>query len=238
MEIKDIIEKAKYIQFPYVNERYIENNFESRNPVKLPIIPEGGVLYKNMPKDNGHHYTTYYTYHYVLPTLDKLFNFSFSMDDFNLVDMKNGLYDLSYIVPKEPEKYNITSYTTKESYSGDYRVLFNPIFFKTPLYRELYRFPHNCSRVINKTTKSERILMITGDSQMIPSIAPLSHYFKEVWYFDNRTGYIKNPKTKEFEFHKEQFKSFRKTFANITFTDVLVECYCRDLDWCEYWNLQ
>lgn len=237
MTIEEIITKAKYIQFPYVNKEYNEI-FTSRNPVKLPIIPEGGVLYKDMPKDNGHHYTTNYTYTYVLPTISKLLDFNFSLDDFELVDVNNGKYDLSYIKPKESEEYTIISYTTNEKYSGDYNILFHPTFFENPLYRELYRFPHNCSRVINKTTKSKRILMITGDSQMIPSIAPLAHYFKEVWYFDNRTGYIKNPKTKEWEFHKNKFESFRKTFENITFTDVLVECYCRDLDWYEYWNLQ
>lgn len=237
MKIKDIINKAKYIQFPYNNEKYKEI-YITRNPVRLPIIPEGGVLYTNMPKSNSHHYTTSYTYKYVLPTLNKLFNFSYSIDDFKLIELKNDLYDLSYIIPKEKEKYKIIDYTTEESFSGDFYTLFNPTFFEEPLYRELYRYPHSCSRIINKTTKSKRTLMISGDSQIIPSITPLAHYFKEVWYFDNRTGWIRNQKTKEYEFQKEKFKSYSKSFKNITFTDVLIECYCRDLDWYEYWNLQ
>lgn len=78
--------------------------------------------------------------------------------------------------------------------------------------------------------------MITGDSQMIPSIAPLAHYFKEVWYFDNRTGYFKNKG--EYEFHEEKFESFCNTYKDVIFTDVLIECYCRDLNWYKYWNLQ
>ena len=75
--------------------------------------------------------------------------------------------------------------------------------------------------------------MISGDSQMIPSIAPLAHYFKEVWYFDNRTGWIKDK-----IFTEEKFVSFSNYYKNVEFTDVLIECYCRDLKWYEYWNIQ
>ena len=79
--------------------------------------------------------------------------------------------------------------------------------------------------------------MISGDSQMIPSINPLTNYFKEVWYFDNRTGYIKNEETDEFEFHKDKFVSFSETYKDIYFTDAIIQLYCRDLKWYEYWNL-
>lgn len=236
MTINEIVKKAKYIQFPKMNETY--EDYSSRDVVKLPIIKEGNVLYTGMPRDNGHHYTTAYTYKYVLPTIGMLLDFDFSMNDFDLVSVDNGIYDLSYIKPKTLDNYTIINYTDKKRFNGDYKVLINPNFFKKPLYRELYRFPHKCSRIINNTSTSTRKLMISGDSQMIPSIAPLAHYFKEVWYFDNRTGYYKEKPSGQFVFHKDEFKSFSENYKDVIFTDVLIECYCRELSWYEYLNLQ
>ena len=83
-----------------------------------------------------------------------------------------------------------------------------------------------------------RTLMISGDSQMIPSIAPLAHYFKEVWYFDNRTGYYKEDPNGPFIYHENEFRSFAHTYKDMVFSDVLIECYCRELSWYEYLNLQ
>lgn len=237
MKIEDIVKKAKYIQFPYNNEEY-RPHYVDRYPVLLPIITDHEVLYKGMPKDNGHHYTTDYTYKYVLPTIDKLLKFKFSLKDFNLVNVNNGVYDLSYLKPKTNDIYTITCFDTNKTVMGDYRVLMNPEFFKNPLYRELYRYPHRCSRIVNNTTKSRRKLMVSGDSQMIPSIVPLAHYFKEVWYFDNRTGYYRDEPGGKQIFHNDKFRSFADTYKGTTFTDVLISCYCRDLGWYEYWNLQ
>ena len=236
MTIDEIVKKAKYIQLEEMNETY--NDYSSRDVVKLPIIKEGNVLYTGMPRDNGHHYTTAYTYKYVLPTIGELLDFDFSINDFDLVSVDNGIYDLSYIKPKTLDNYTIINYTDKERFNGDYKVLINPNFFKKPLYRELYRFPHKCSRIINNTSTSTRKLMISGDSQMIPSIAPLAHYFKEVWYFDNRTGYYKEKASGPFVFHKDEFKSFSENYKDVIFSDVLIECYSRELSWYEYLNLQ
>ena len=44
-----------------------------------------------------------------------------------------------------------------------------------------------CSRIVNKTTTSNRILVLSCDSQMIPIIPVLSCYFKEIWALDNRS---------------------------------------------------
>lgn len=236
MTIEEVVKKAKYIQFPEMNQSY--NDYSSRDVVKMPIIEGEDVLYTGMPRDNGHHYTTAYTYKYVLPSIGKLLNFRFSMDDFDLVNVNNGIYDLSYIKPKKLDNYTIISYTDKERFNGDYRVLINPNFFKRPLYRELYRYPHKCSRIINNTSRTMRTLMISGDSQMIPSIAPLAHYFKEVWYFDNRTGYYKEDPNGPFIYHENEFRSFAHTYKDMVFSDVLIECYCRELSWYEYLNLQ
>lgn len=232
MTIEEVVKKAKYIQFPYHNEEY-KDYYDKRNPVRLPIIEGEEVLYTGMPKGNGHHYTTQYTYKYVLPAIADLLGFKFSMDDFKLVKVMNGNYDVSYIKPNNRESYTVICFDTNNGKTGDYEDLLNPNFFKEPLYRELYRYPHRCSRIINNSTKSNRKLMISGDSQIIPSIAPLAHYFKEVWYFDNRTGWIKDK-----IFTEEKFISFSNYYKNVEFTDVLIECYCRDLKWYEYWNIQ
>lgn len=234
MKREEIISKAKYIQFPFNNETY-RNRYASVDAVRLPIV-DGNVLYSDMPDNNKHHYTTKYTYEYVLPVVADMLGFSFGMNDFNLVEC-NMQWDISYIVPKREYEYELFCYTKDKHITGNYIELFNPVFFRTYTYRNLFRYPHTCSRIINKTLESDRKLMISGDSQMIPSINPLTNYFKEVWYFDNRTGYIKNEKTDEFEFHEDKFVSFSETYKDIDFTDVIVQLYCRDLKWYEYWNL-
>ena len=76
----------------------------------------------------------------------------------------------------------------------------------------LYRYPHECSRIINKDVDSNRILLVSGDSQMIPDISVLACYFKEVWYFDNRANVKAEDILKEGEF-----------------TDVLIELNCSDI---------
>ena len=237
MTIKEVVKQAKYIQFPYNNESY-KTDYDEKNPVKLPIIPGENVLYTDMPKGNGHHYTYKYTYDYVMPAISKLLGFKYSKDDFNLIETFNGEYDLSYLRPKEKETYTVICYETGEVVRGNFGALMDPVFFEEPLYREIYRFPHSCSRIVNHTTKSERKLMVSGDSQMIPAIPVLAHYFKEVWYFDNRTGYGIDKKTGRHVFNEKKFKSYRNRYRPIIFTDVLVSFYCRSLDWYEYWNLQ
>lgn len=237
MTLEEVVKKAKYIQFPFHNTEY-KDLYEDKNPIKLPIINDKEVLYTGMPKDNSHHYTTDYTHRYVLPTIGKLFDFPFSLNDFNLIEIQNGVWDVSYIKPKRENKYTITCFDNGHKVNGGYEVLLNPEFFNSHLYRELYRYPHRCSRVVNETIKSDRKLMISGDSQIIPAINPLTNYFKEVWYFDNRTGYIRDKETKEHKLCGDLFKSFSYTYKDVEFTDVLIECYSRGLDWYEYWNLQ
>ena len=236
MTLQEIVAKAKYIQFPYNNETYKEI-YGERNPERLPILPGEDVLYKGMPRDNGHHYTTDYAYRYVLPLIDSLLNFGFSVGDFEKVSVCNGVYDLSYLNPKEADRFSVECFDDGVCVEGGYDVLFDPSFFENPLYRELYRFPHRCSRIVNLGGGNGRRLMVSGDSQMIPSIAPLAHYFGEVWYFDNRTGYRKDADGK-YEFDGKKFRSFGGKYSYLHFTDSLIECYCRCLEWYEYWNLQ
>ena len=71
-------------------------------------------------------------------------------------------------------------------------------------YHKLFSYPHMCSKVTNNTINSDKKLFISGDSQMIPSIAFLASHFKEVYYFDNRTS-----------------KSFKGIIESNDYTDVL-----------------
>lgn len=237
MKRKDILDIAKYICFPFHNEKYREkyDNIE-REVHFLPIISDDNVLYDKMP-GNEHHYITAYTYTYVLPLLESLLHFGFDMNDFDLVPLKHETGDMSYLFPKKDGRFTLTCFTDSETVRGTYKDLFEPVFFTKPSYRPLYRYHHRCSRVINHSVHNDRKLMISGDSQSVPSIAPLCYYFKEVWYFDNRTGYKKNPETGEFVFYKEKFKSFCDKYKNTVFTDSIIQLYCRNLSWYEYWNL-
>lgn len=238
MTLKEVVGIAQYIQFPYMNEEYKDTYYSTvkKEIHKTPIISGKEVLYPKM-KGNEHHYTTEYTYKYVLPVLDGILNFGYDTNDFRTVPLVLDSGDLSYIVPKKDIEYTVTCFTENESVSGGYLDMFEPVFFENPSYRPLYRYHHRCSRIVNHTTKSGRVLMISGDSQMVPSILPLSNYFKEVWYFDNRTGWIRNRKTNEYEFLENKFISFRDKYRKTHFTDTIIELYCRKLKWYEYWNL-
>lgn len=237
MTLNEIVNNAKYIQFPYANESYHDYEKIGNKINKLPILSDENVLYEKMP-GNQHHYTTEYTYKYVLPLIDSILGFGFNMDDFNMNELIINTGNLSYITPKKEEQdFTLTCYTDDETVMNvNYKGLFEPVFFENPVYRPLYRYHHRCSRIINNTIDSDRKLMISGDSQMVPSIAPLANYFKEVWYFDNRTGWIRNQK-QEFEFLENKFVSFQDNYKDIIFTDIIIELYSRCLEWYEYWNL-
>ena len=67
-------------------------------------------------------------------------------------------------------------------------------------YHRLYKYGHECSRLINKIINSNRKLFISGDSQLIPDIPFLSCFFNEVWFFDNREKDILKDKYSEYDF--------------------------------------
>ena len=70
MKKEDILEKAKYILFPYMNKIYDESYLSLVNStiIKLPIIKDDNndIMYDKMPT-NKHHYTMYYHINYVIP---------------------------------------------------------------------------------------------------------------------------------------------------------------------------
>ena len=240
MTNKDILNKAKFIQFPYNNSMYIKRYDNLNiNIHKLPYFKDKEYLYKKMDK-NGHHYTTEYHRNYVLPLLNELFNFQYNINDFKLIETITDKGDLTYLRPKKDYNYKILCFTTKEIYEGKYEILLNPDFFNNHnlTYRLLYRFPHMCSRIINLDINNNKKIFISGDSQMVPTIPVLSTYYKEVWYFDNRTGWKYNLTSNNNEMIFNKIKPFSQFYKNTNFDDVLIELYANDFSWYTDINLR
>jgi len=214
MTKKDLIDKAIYIQFPYSYTTYKEYKVD-KEINKLPL-PEKGMMYDGWTKNNNH-YTPQYHRKYTIPLLCKILNINFNNDDFVVDERHSGNFDISLLKPKEKYEYEIYGYTRGEHFDN---LLFEDITSNDSPnkditdYHRLYKYSHECSRLINKTINSDRILFISGDSQLIPIVPFLSSFFKEIWYFDNRDN-----------------KAFSDKWGNIRFTDVIIE-----MNWTETWT--
>lgn len=207
-KIKD---KAVFIRLPNVN-RYLD--YKVDGIIDFPIVDEK-YFYRKW-NENGHHYTTEYHREILLPKLNEIFKFGLNIErDFHLVENNYMEYDITMLFPNEEIHYEVFEYTKNEHVEDClYSDLVNKNGSDTPTeYHKLYKHGHVCSRLINKNTQSQRKILIDGDSQMIPSIMPLSVYFKELWYFDNRTS-----------------KSFENELNNCEFTDILVQFNFNGLD--------
>jgi hypothetical protein len=202
---QELLNKAIYIQYPLGYSQYREYNIEEIN--KLPL-PENGMMYDKWAK-NTNHFTTEYHRLYSIPLLCKLLKLDYNESDFIFDERNSGDFDISILKPKIEYRYEVYGFTRDEHFED---LSFDDITTNTSIndditdYHRLYRYSHECSRLINKTIKSKKILFISGDSQMIPDISFLSCFFKEIWYFDNRQ---KLP----------LFDKCKKT----KFTDVLIE---------------
>lgn len=205
---------------------------------KLPILfaSDSNVLYEGLEK-NGHHYTTWYHRTYVMPLLASVLNFEYDRKDFRLVKYVKKGFDFSYLKPKKEYRYQVTHFPTNETNEYSYEDLCSESVEANTIYHTLYKFNHSVSRIVNLDSKSDRILFISGDSQMVPSIMPLTHYFKEVWYFDNRTGKIYDNEKEKFCMDKEKMEHFSIHFKDVQFTDVLVELYTNPYHWYTQINL-
>lgn len=226
----EILNKAKYIQFPYKNQTFKDYSKYKINVNRLPLL-EFNTLYNLMPTNN-HHYTMHYHINYVLPLINKLFDFGYDTNDFELIEYKHKYGDLSYLRPKKDFRFEATCFTddTKENLSFED---LKPIDKNNVSYRDFYRFPHKCSRIINLDLDNSRKIFISGDSQSIPDIPILACYYKEVWYFDNRTG--RSPDWSSIDIKKT--KSFNNFYKNIIFNDVLIQLYTNPLWWYTKVNL-
>lgn len=205
MKKNELLNKAIFIQYPLTYGKY--KYYDTKGIIKLPL-PQKGEMYDGWTK-NDNHFTTEYHRVYSIPLLCELFNINYNENDFILSKRKSGDFDISILKPKKEYKYEIYGFTRKEYFDN---LSFDEITMNTSTnnditdYHKLYRYSHECSRLINKTINNKRILFISGDSHMIPIISFLSCFFKEIWYFDNRANIDLKNKTDD-----------------IIFTDVLVE---------------
>lgn len=206
MTKQELLDKAIYIQYPLTYGVYKEYNI-NKEIHKLPLL-EKGMMYDKW-KYNDNHFISLYHRKYSLPLLEKVLKFGYDENDFVLKERNSNGFDISVLVPKKEHKYEIYGFNRNEYFDNlSYDdITSSHIFFKNITdYHKQYKYPHENSRLINKTIDSDRILFISGDSQMIPDIPILSCYFKEIWYMDNRNNLTLSNKYKD-----------------INFTDVLVE---------------
>ena len=148
------------------------------------------MMYDKWHKNNNH-FTTEYHRKFSLPLLFELLDIHFDEKDFFLKEKKFNEFDLSVFHPIANYKYEIFGFNRNEHFDNlSYDDLVSNDSNKTDItpYHKLYKYSHENSRIINKTINSEKKLFISGDSQMIPDIAVLSCFFKEIWYLDNRDG--------------------------------------------------
>lgn len=193
----NIKDRAIVVRFPYYGNGYFE--YKGINiDCNLPLTDktyEGWDL-------NDNHYQVEYHRNIVLPALAKLLDFPFDMNDFTLEDRKtqDGMHDISMLYPVKEYRYDVECFTMNEGMrdAGYADLVHNG---RGSEYHRLYKYGHNCSRLVNKTLEDGKALLISGDSQLIPDIMPMSVYFKEIWYFDNRTenSYVNKLESKEFD---------------------------------------
>ena len=200
MTKNEMLDKAIYIQYPISYLKYRDYKVD-RVIHKLPL-PKVGMMYDKW-KLNENHFTTMYHRMFSLPLLKTILNIEYNEEDFSIIQNKSSQFDISIQYPKNDYKYDIYGFDRNENFS---HVSYNSLIENESLnsditdYHRLYRYSHECSRIVNETIDSKRKLFISGDSQMIPVVPILSCFFKEIWYFDNRKQLILHDKWKEVEF--------------------------------------
>lgn len=214
MTKEEILNKAIYIQFPEqksnafpnaIPDTYKEYNVDVVN--KLP--PANGMLYSAWT-ENEHHYTTEYHRKIVIPTIVKLLKLNYKSWKFKWPQRKSGDFDISIPVPKSNFTFSATCFNNSLTETVDYNGLTHGYLCKTD-YHNTFRYPHRCSQIINNSVDNNKKLLIIGDSQLIPSIAFLCCFYKEVWYIDNRDSI-----------------NIYTHFENIYFDDVLIQFFSQD----------
>ena len=206
MTKEELISAARFIQFPNSKNGY--RNYSLPGSPAITRLPLTDRMYTTWPL-NSNHFQTSYHIDTVLPVIAEVLDIPSPCDFFEIDERKseNG-FDISVLTPRKDVIFDMYGLSTDETFLDvGYDFLTHSHLTANGLteYHKLYRFPHLCSKIINKSTTSSRTLFISGDSQMIPDIATLACYFRELWYMDNRTN-----------------KSFSELYKDICFTDVLV----------------
>lgn len=229
----EILNKAKYIQFPLINKEYKE--YQINNIHKLPCVKTYNPLYSLSTTDK-HHYTLQYHRDYVLPLMENLLQFDYNKNDFNIVDCYNDNCDLSYFIPKKDMTFNVYWLLGTKEYLNipfENGLIFNETEGNgEKLFRNMIIGCHTSLKIVNNSIDSNKKLLISGDSQIIPDIAILACYYKEVWYLDNRSGKIDN-----LTMDINKTISIEDKYKDIYFDDILISLYNNPLDWYTEINL-
>lgn len=214
-----LLDKSKRIEFPYFDGESVLYRNSDSDEIRLPVVEN--CRYSGW-KSNSHHYTTKYHREIVLPSLDGMFCFGYSVSDFVIenqsVKIGESIFDLSHVVPVDDVHFRITHLVDGKQSEGGFDVLRGRKsdirwFYGPTSYHSLYRYPHSFSRVDNLDSGNGRSLLVLGDSQMIPSIPVLCRYYGSVTYVDNRYG--ANAKGK----------------VSSEFDDVLIAAYNKPFDY-------
>jgi len=210
MRHSEIMDIAKHICFPAWNsgtktvhdDPWLDDLLSVRHPGSvMHHLYSGGETYIGMPV-NEHHYTTGYHYKYVVPVVLDLFNIKFDINDYELVpyflrypqsSCPDKYHDMSYLKPKSKQSLHLYDYMCKKGKDMDtlFREWddFDCVYDKDFGYTEYHLFlycAHSVAKITNKNMPNGKSLLISCDSQMIPSIPILINYFGSITMLDHR----------------------------------------------------
>lgn len=233
MTINEILNNAKYIQFPLVNEKYKE--YQVNDIYRLPCVKTYNPLYSLSTTDK-HHYTLQYHRDFVLPIMENLLHFGYCENDFNIIKCYNDNCDLSYFVPKKEMNFDVHWLLGNKNYLNipfENGLIFNEKEGNgEKYYRNMIIGCHTSLKIVNNSIDSDKKLLISGDSQIIPDIAILACYYKEVWYLDNRSG-----KVDDLTMDINKTIRIKDKYKDVVFDDILISLYSNPLNWYTEINL-
>lgn len=203
---------ARYVQLPEgINGKSDYKDFGEiplgRRIVRMPMT---NVERYDGWRGNWHHYTTRYHRDILLPLLSYYLKFPYDINACTVFPRltKEG-YDITYFAPNDRDnmRFDVTDFSGDKEYSGmpyDWLMWDDSDPYKLTDYHRLFRFAHKPVRIVNCNPVTDRILLLSCDSQMIPSAAFLCSVFREVWHLDNRDN-----------------KRIAEKYRDVGFTDAL-----------------
>lgn len=202
---------AKYVQLPEgIDGQASYKDFGDlplgRRVVRLPLT--NTERYDGW-YSNWHHYTTKYHRDVLLPLISYYMKFPYDKRSYTVFPKKSGKYDISYFVPDGHNHMKFDAYSFSDGIeyhdmSYDWLMWDDSDPYGLTDYHRLFRFAHKPVRIVNRNPVTDRILLLSCDSQMIPSAAFLCSVFREVWHLDNRDN-----------------KRIAEKYRDVGFTDAL-----------------
>lgn len=137
---------------------------------------------------NAHHWTTSYVWKKIIPMIANDYNLSINPDDFELIEFKNDWGDLSYHKSKISKNFIYHDLENNITLNGNDEILrVSQTENAISDYHRLYRGAHKVTYIENLSIKTNRVLLINGDSMTIPIIPILANYFNKIICLDNRS---------------------------------------------------